>query len=67
MTLKARVAFKRGVQSAGRVDSMMAAPEGECPVMWWVRPGRLGEIWVGFWGRVVDILVVVVVVCLSLG
>lgn len=35
----------------------MALPEGECPVMWWVRLGRLVESWVGFWGRVVDMVV----------
>lgn len=41
----------------GRDDSMIASPEGECPVMWCVRPGRLVESWVGFWGRGADMVV----------
>ena len=36
----------------------MAVPEGEWPVMWWVRPGRVVESWEGFCGRVVDDMVV---------
>lgn len=57
MALKARVLLRRWVHWAGREDWMMAVPEGEWPVMWWVRVGRLGESWVGGWGLVVDIVV----------